>query len=121
MIVVYLVSGGALGTLARYGLSVWMARWLGTAFPWGTLAANLAGSFLLGYAVVWAAAGDISPGLRLLVTAGFCGAFTTFSTFSYEAVLMLQQAAWGQAALYLSASVAVALVAVAAGMAAAAW
>lgn len=100
MILLYLAAGGVLGTLARYGLSGRAYSGSGPGFPWGTLAVNVLGSLLLGYALRAMDFAPVSPELRALVTVGFCGAFTTFSTFSYETVTLMQEGAWARAALY---------------------
>ena len=80
-----LVIGGIAGTLARYFLSDVVSEWAGTSFPYGTLAVNLIGCFAVG---IFAALGNekfmMSPEMKLLLMAGFCGAFTTFSTFIFE-------------------------------------
>jgi CrcB protein len=93
--------GGALGSLARYGVSLLALAWLGAAFPWGTLAVNAAGSFAIG---VLAAQG-IEGNTRLFWVTGVLGGFTTFSAFSLEAVLLWERAAW-LGALYVAASLA---------------
>jgi fluoride exporter len=95
-----LCFGGALGTLARVGLSSWLDAELGkrlpagVRFPWGTAAVNLLGCFLFG--LIWALL-DSHPGrtaaLRLLLLAGFLGAFTTFSTFIFD-VVRLSNVRW---------------------------
>jgi fluoride exporter len=83
--------GGFLGAIARYLVSDWAAQKWGAAFPYGTLIINLAGSFVLG--LFLAASTErllVDPRLRLFLATGFLGAFTTFSTFTYEsAELML--------------------------------
>jgi fluoride exporter len=82
---------GAAGTLARYGLSGWVQRLSGASFPWGTLAVNALGCFLLG--IVWTLAEErllISGQTRALVLIGFTGAFTTFSSFAFETVQLLR-------------------------------
>lgn len=86
-------AGGALGAVSRYLLSGWVARLAGgSAFPWGTLAVNVLGSFCLG--LLMGAGGEgrwlIPPTLRTLIGIGFLGAFTTFSTFSYETLEALR-------------------------------
>jgi CrcB protein len=102
---VYLMFAGALGTLARYGLQGLLQPPGGT-FPWGTLVVNVAGSFLLGFLVRYLLGqGGVSPETRAALTIGFCGAFTTMSSFSYETVAMLNNQQYVRAAGYLLASV----------------
>jgi len=96
---------GAVGTLARYGLQGLVQQRAGGTFPVGTLVVNLLGCFLLGgmaeYGFQHLA---IPPDWRIGITVGFFGAFTTFSSFSYETVRMLEDGAWPSAALYLGLS-----------------
>ncbi len=86
-----IAAGGALGAVLRYGLSGWVHRLTGPRFPWGTLAVNTLGSFLLGLgmAAALAHAGNELWG-RHFWAIGVLGAFTTYSTFSYETVAMLE-------------------------------
>ena len=119
LLLLYLAAGGAAGTLARYGLGKWIPTWAGTDFPWHTLAINLAGSFVLGFAMRAFETLPVPPETRGLVTVGFCGAFTTFSTFTLEAVTLLQAGQWARGAAYALGSVAAGLLAVLAGLAAA--
>jgi CrcB protein len=119
MLLVYLAAGGVIGTLARHGLGTWVPTWAGTALPWGTFLVNALGSFVLGFAVRASTQLDLSAELRGFVMVGFCGAFTTFSTFSYETVALMQEGHWARAAAYALGSVAVGLAAVVAGMGAA--
>lgn len=116
MILLYLAAGGVVGTLARFGLGGWIQSWAGTAFPWGTLVVNAVGSCVLGFVLRYAGLADLSPEVRGMLGAGFCGAFTTFSTLSYETVTLLQEGAWGRAAAYSLGSVALGLAAVTVGM-----
>lgn len=81
--------GGALGSLARYGVGVAAARWFGLAFPWGTLVVNVLGAFAMG--VLAARLGPEQVGQRLLLGVGLLGGFTTFSAFSIETVRLMQQ------------------------------
>ncbi len=100
--------GGALGSVARSLVSVGLWHLLGPGFAWGTLAVNVAGSFLIGlYATLSEPGGRIftSPARRQFVLAGFCGGFTTFSIFSLETLLLVERRAFGPAALNLGASV----------------
>ena len=116
MILFYLAVGGVLGTWARYGLGGWIHGSMGGTFPWGTLAANLLGSFLLGLAIRGTELTPLSPELRGLLTVGFCGAFTTFSTFTYETVALLQSREWGRAMVYAFGSLGLGLAAMTAGL-----
>jgi fluoride exporter len=94
----WICLGGALGTGARYLVSGWTLQALGSAFPWGTLAVNLAGSFLLaGLMALGVESSLFSPTLRLALATGVMGGFTTYSTFSYETMRSLQEGAWGTA------------------------
>lgn len=107
--------GGALGAVSRYVTSGWVQTLSGGFFPWGTFAVNVAGSLLLGFAVVWLQSTTASAELRDLITVGFLGSFTTFSTFSYETVAMLRDGEWWRAGGYAAGSVTLGLVAVALG------
>jgi len=96
--------GGAVGTLARYGL-FGIAQRYSAFFPWGTLTINVTGSLLLGFLVRYLLATPASPELRAALTIGFCGGFTTFSAFSYEAAALMESGAMGRAFAYMTASV----------------
>jgi CrcB protein len=109
-------SGGALGALARYLTAGWVQSLTGAFFPWGTVAVNLAGCAALGFLMTWLQGTVASPELRQLITIGFLGSFTTFSTFSYETVAMLRDGEWWRAGGYMAGSVAFGLVAVWVGM-----
>lgn len=109
--------GGALGALARWGASSWIQTRTGLQFPWGTLGVNLLGAFLLGTAYGVFENVQLPTASRSFLTLGFLGAFTTFSTFSYEAVLLLQRGETGRAVGYLGGSVAAGLLAVILGLA----
>jgi CrcB protein len=102
----WICLGGAVGTGARYLLSGWLARAAGPGFPWGTLAVNVIGSFLLGLIMQVALGTDLlSPTLLLTLTTGVMGGFTTYSTFNYETLQYLQQSDWLMGALNLSVTV----------------
>lgn len=84
--------GGFVGAQARYGLSNFFGRKFGTAFPYGTLVINISGSFLLGLFTALAARAILGdPALRLLIAVGFCGGYTTFSTYTYETMTLLRE------------------------------
>ena len=91
-------AGGAVGSALRYLVATAALVWLGPAFPWGTLAVNLAGSFLIGLVQVLAAERLVlGEEARLFLTAGVLGGFTTYSAFSYETVGLMERGAWGPA------------------------
>ena len=105
--VIAICVGASLGALARWGLGLWLSP--GALIPWGTLAANLVGGYLVGVCVaVFQAQPQIDPVWRLALVTGFLGALTTFSSFSAEVVGMLGQQryalATGTAALHLLGS-----------------
>jgi CrcB protein len=112
-----LVVFGAAGTLARYGLQGLVQHRTGTGFPSGTLVVNLLGCFLLGgiaeYGLTHLA---LPPEWRIGITVGFFGAFTTFSTFSWETVQLLRDGEWMRGSVYVLASVIGGIVAVVFGM-----
>jgi CrcB protein len=112
--------GGIAGANARYLVGLWAATRWGTAFPWGTLLVNTTGSFMLGFllTLVLPRFGN-SVDARLLLGTGFCGAYTTFSTFSYETVTLMQRGLVLDAALYAAGSLALGLLAISAGILAA--
>ncbi|MEQ9323906.1 MAG: fluoride efflux transporter CrcB [Polyangiaceae bacterium] len=89
--VLYVALGGSLGAVSRYGIGEWARKRLGDALPWGTLIVNVVGSLLLGILLGLALREVGTRGQRLAFGTGFLGAFTTFSTFSTETVLMAQQ------------------------------
>jgi CrcB protein len=110
MQILYLAIAGALGTLSRYGLSGLTQRLTGAGFPYGTLLVNVLGSLLIGFLMQLGLSTDIIPrSLRIAATIGFMGAFTTFSTFSYETVRYLQDGAWLLASLNIVANLALCL------------
>lgn len=114
----WICAGGAVGTGARYLIALWAARSLGPTFPAGTLIVNLAGSFLLGFLMYVGSATQLLPTtMRLALTTGVLGGFTTYSAFSYETADFLRRGAWQYAALNIIATVAGCLIAVFAGFA----
>ena len=108
--------GAALGGAARYYLASAIQQRVGPTFPWGTLVINVSGSLLLGVLMRYAlATPSVSAELRAFLTTGFCGGYTTFSTYSYETATLLEDGQYGRAGTYALASVVLALVATFAG------
>ena len=99
--------GAGIGGALRHGVNVACARACGTAFPWGTLAVNVVGSFAMGLLAAWLAfkAGGWSQELRLFLVTGVLGGFTTFSAFSLDAVALWERGAALLAMGYVAASV----------------
>ncbi|GAB3351188.1 fluoride efflux transporter CrcB [Lysobacter tyrosinilyticus] len=94
-------GGAALGAWARWGLGLWLNP-LFPAVPLGTLAANIGGGYLIGLFLAWFTINPgVTPEIRLLLVTGFLGALTTFSTFSAEAVNLLQRQQYGWAVLHI--------------------
>ncbi len=114
----YIALGGVLGTVARFGLQGWVQGRFGAGtFPLGTVAVNLAGSFLLGFLMRYTTATVlVSPELRAGLTIGFCGAFTTMSTFAWESQALLGGGSYWQAALYAGTTIFGSLLGVLAGL-----
>jgi CrcB protein len=111
--------GSALGGGARYLVAQGAALLLGGGFPYGTLAVNVGGSFLISFVMVLGVeASLIPPTLRLFLTTGLMGGFTTYSTFNYETLQMLREGLWGLAGLNLVATVGACLLAGVLGLAA---
>ena len=110
--------GGALGTGARYLTALWASSAFGPAFPYGTLIVNVAGSFLLGFLMQISGATSIfSADVRLMLTTGVMGGFTTYSTFNYETTNYFREGAWLMGATNIAATLAGCLVAGLAGIA----
>jgi fluoride exporter len=115
--ILFLALAGALGALSRYGLSGLSQRILGTGFPYGTLIINVLGSLLIGYIMQLGLNSDIIPrSLRVIITIGFLGAFTTFSTFSYETVKFLEEGSWFLSIINIVANVGLSILATLLGM-----
>lgn len=110
--------GGAVGSVTRYLLGGVIQRAAGLAFPIGTLAVNVTGSFVAGVLLRYFMNAQTHPTLRAALIVGFCGGFTTFSTFSTETLGLFEGGEYARAALYVAASVALSLMAVFAGFAA---
>lgn len=116
----WIAIGGALGSVARYACSVAAVRAFGDAFPWGTLAVNITGSFAIGLFASLDPPGGrwpISADARLFLTVGVCGGFTTFSSFSAQTLGLLEQGRAAAAIGNVTGSVVLCLLAVWAGYA----
>ena len=116
MIWLYIAAGSALGGVSRYAVAVAMQQRFGLTFPIGTLLINVTGSFLLGVIMRHAMGGamggtQLSSEMRLFLATGFCGGFTTFSTFSFETVFMLESGEYGRATMYVVLSIVLSLAA----------
>jgi fluoride exporter len=98
-------AGGALGSVARYLVGIGSTRLFGLGFPWGTLIVNIAGSFLIGaFVELFALKWDLPQEVRVLLTVGVCGGFTTFSTFSLDTYVLMERGDWWLAAAYVAGS-----------------
>lgn len=96
--------GGFIGSVMRYLVSGWVHRWLQMPFPVGTLSVNAIGSFLLGLIMGLSSKAIISTPLRLFLAIGVMGGFTTYSTFSYETMMLLVHKSFGEAFLNIALS-----------------
>ena len=106
------------GANLRYLLSRLAARELGPVFPYGTLLINIAGSFIVGFFLIWTTERVlIDPRWRLLVVIGFCGSFTTFSSYAFETMAYFEQGQWGLMAVNILSNNILCLAAALAGMA----
>jgi CrcB protein len=107
----YIAVGSAIGGVSRYLLGGFAQRVLESTFPVGTLLINLTGSFLLGAILRYGVeTPTLSPEVRGFLTIGFCGGYTTFSTFSYETAALLEDGEWARAGMYVALSVVLSLV-----------
>src|ERR1051325_2250338 len=103
----FVAVGGLIGSVARYLVAVLFAGYFSSTFPLATLTVNLVGCFLIGILFALSDRGNIlSPEWRMFLTTGFCGGFTTFSTFSYESLKLMQDGEF----LYLALNVAISVV-----------
>lgn len=109
-VVAYVALGGAIGSVARFALGALLQSREPGAFPWGTFVINVSGALLLGFLMrVAMASADFSPAMRALLTVGFCGGFTTFSTYSYETAVLLETGHVAKATTYAMGSALLAL------------
>ena len=99
-------AGGAIGSVARYLVGVASGKMLWTTFPWGTLIINVTGSFLIGAFVgLFATKWDLPQAVRIFLTVGICGGYTTFSTFSLDAWYLIERGETFASLAYMVASV----------------
>jgi CrcB protein len=116
----YVALGSAVGGASRFALSAFIQQRTSSAFPLGTLLVNITGSLVLGFVLRYALGSPaVSAEVRALLTTGFCGGYTTFSTFSYESIALIEDGDYRRAAIYVVLSVVVSLVATFLGIAAA--
>jgi fluoride exporter len=108
----YVALGSAVGGASRFALSTFVQQRASSAFPFGTLIVNITGSLILGFVLRYALASpSVSAEMRALLTTGFCGGYTTFSTFSYETIKLIEDGDYRQAGGYVLASVVLSLIA----------
>jgi fluoride exporter len=113
----WVAIGSAAGGVLRFLLGTFIQQRTGATFPVGTLAINVTGSLVLGFVLRYALETPaIGPEVRALLTAGLCGGYTTFSTFSYEAVALIEEGDYHRAAWYVGLSVLLSLAATFLGM-----
>ncbi len=105
--------GGALGSMGRYILSKWLEN---ATFPWATLAVNIIGSLLIGLLIGLIAKDVLSSEVKLLLVTGFCGGFTTFSTFANESLSLMRAGDVVLSAIYIGGSVFLGILAVYVGL-----
>ena len=108
--------GGGMGAMGRYGLGQFTLRTLGADFPYGTMAANILGGFLMGLLAGWLTTKSDGESVRLFLGVGLLGGFTTFSAFSLEAWQMIEQGRYSAFAIYAGGSVVLAILALAVGL-----
>ncbi len=112
MMLWYIAIGSAVGGVSRYLVGGAVQRLTAGTFPVGTLLVNVTGSFLLGAILRYGVdTPTLTPELRAFLTLGFCGGYTTFSTFSYETVALLEDGEWTRAAVYAGLSVGLSILA----------
>ena len=121
MLLALAMLGAAVGAAARWIVDQWVQSRHDSVLPWGTLTVNVAGSLFLGILLGLAGAGRVSPETLVLAGVGFCGGFTTFSTFAYETLRLAQEGTGRAAALNVVLSLAFGLVAALGGWYAVAW
>jgi CrcB protein len=115
---VWVGLGGLIGANARFVMTRYMADRFGDSYPWGTFAINVAGAFLIGLLLTWLTQRSVAdPAMRLVLVVGFLGGYTTFSSYTFEAVTMAQRGNWIGATTYVLGSNVLGLVACVTGIA----
>jgi len=109
-LLIFIGIGGFLGAIARYLISSFLQSSLSSQFPIGTLGVNILGSFLIGFLALYFQA-HTSPQMKVLIITGFLGALTTFSTFSYESVMLLDEGMYLKAILSIFLNLSLSLLA----------
>jgi fluoride exporter len=116
--ILWISIGAIVGANLRYFAGQAAARLLSPTFPYGTLLINLSGSFVLGFFLIWTGERVLAdPRWRLLIAIGFCGGFTTFSSFAYESFALFEQGRWAASAFNIIGTNVLCLVGVAVGAA----
>jgi CrcB protein len=107
IVYLWIALGSALGGVARYACQGWAARLISETFPWGTLIVNIVGCSFIGFFATFTSADGrviVSPSVRQFVMVGICGGYTTFSSFSLDALNLARDGQWAQAAGYVLGS-----------------
>lgn len=113
--ILWIGLGGMLGAISRYSVGIWLGKRAGGSFPWATLLVNVVGSFILG--LLAGSAERIPETIYNVLGTGFCGAFTTFSTFGYETVSLVGSKRYIEAFIYVIISLVLGLAGAWAGLA----
>lgn len=114
----YIAVGSAAGGVSRYLLGGVVQERLGSTFPVSTLVINVTGSLILGFLLRWTmGSAAVTPEIRAMLATGFCGGYTTFSTYSYETAVLIEDGQYARAGLYVGLSVVLALTGTFAGFA----
>ena len=122
MAYLWIALGAVAGASARYFLGGYIAKTIPSSFPYGTLIINISGSFLLGFFLIWTSERVlVDPRWRLLVAIGFCGSFTTFSSYAFETFGLFEQGQWMLMIANIVSSNLLCLISVLGGAALARW
>jgi CrcB protein len=106
LLILSVATGGAIGSVARYLVAIGSARTFGTSFPWGILTINVTGSALIGaFISLFALRWNLPEAIRVFLTVGICGGYTTFSTFSLDVFYLIERGQMAAAAFYMIGSV----------------